>query len=162
MKNGLEPIYDKNSKILILGSLPSEQSIKKQEYYGNPTNQFWKILSAVFEDKILTFNDYNEKKNFLKKHHIALWDVIKCAQRKGSLDVNIKNETYNDLKTFVTKCEIKHIFVNGNKAKTALEKYLKENNISNVKFSYLTSSSSANAKYSLEDKINMWKIISGL
>ena len=106
MKNGLEPIYDENSKILILGSLPSEQSIKKQEYYGNPTNQFWKILSAVFEDKFLTFNDYEEKKNFLKKHHIALWDVIKCAQRKGSLDVNIKNETYNDLKTLVTKCEI--------------------------------------------------------
>ena len=82
--------------------------------------------------------------------------------KEGSLDVNIKNETYNDLKTLVTKCEIKHIFVNGNKAKTALEKYLKENNIPNVKFSYLTSSSSANAKYSLNEKINMWKIISGL
>ena len=158
MKNGLKAIYDENSNILILGSLPSEKSIMNQEYYNNSTNHFWKILSYVFEKKIINFNNYDEKLIFLKKHHIALWDVIKCAEREGSLDKNIKNEIYNDLISFITCNKIKRIFVNGTKAKSAFEKYLKINKI-NMKYEVLTSSSSANSRYSLKEKIKQWEIL---
>ena len=106
MKKGLDAIHDKNSKILILGSLPSEKSIQNQEYYNNPTNHFWRILSNIFEGKNIDFESYESKKKFLSKHNIALWDVIKCAEREGSLDKNIKKEKYNKLYKFITENKI--------------------------------------------------------
>lgn len=158
MVHGLKPIYNKNSKILILGSLPSIKSINSQEYYNNPINHFWKIISYVFENEYINFKDYQEKKSFLYKHHIALWDVIKSANRIGSLDNNIKDEEYNNLYTFIKNNSIQNIFVNGKKAESSFKKYLKINNL-DIKYQVLPSSSSANTKYTLEDKINIWKII---
>lgn len=159
MKKGLDAIHDKNSKILILGSLPSEKSIQNQEYYNNPTNHFWRILSNIFEGKNIDFENYESKKNFLSKHNIALWDVIKCAEREGSLDKNIKKEKYNNLYKFILENKIEYIFVNGNKAKTSLNKYLKENKIRDINFKTLPSSSAANTRYTLKEKIKIWKNI---
>lgn len=158
MKTGLEPIVNKDSKILILGSLPGEISLKNQKYYDNKNNQFWKLLSYVFEDKIIEFDDYEEKIKFLNNHKIALWDVIKCANRKGSLDTNIKNEEYNDLYSLITKYKIINIYVNGRKAESSLKKYLKIKNIE-LNYHYLPSSSSLNAKLSIIDKSKVWKSI---
>lgn len=155
---GLKPIYDNNSKILILGSLPSEKSIKNQEYYNNQTNHFWKIISFVTEKRIINFSNYQDKISFLKKHQIALWDVISTANRVGSLDQNIKNEQYNDLYQFITKHKITKIFVNGNKADKSFKKYLKQNKL-NIEYKVLTSSSAANTKYTLKEKINIWSNI---
>lgn len=158
MKTGLEPIVNKDSKILILGSLPGEISLKNQKYYDNKNNQFWKLLSYVFEDKFIEFDDYEEKIKFLKNHKIALWDVIKCANREGSLDTNIKNEEYNDLYSLITKYKIINIYVNGRKAESSLKKYLKIKNIE-LNYHYLPSSSSLNAKLSIIDKSKVWKSI---
>ena len=78
MKKGLEPIIFDDSEILILGSLPSDMSIQNEKYYDNPRNQFWDIISYVFEES-MEFETYEHKVEFLKKHRVALWDVIKCA-----------------------------------------------------------------------------------
>ena len=158
MKTGLEPIVNKDSKILILGSLPGEISLKNQKYYDNKNNQFWILLSYVFEDKFIEFDDYEEKIKFLNNHKIALWDVIKCANREGSLDSNIKNEEYNDLYSLITKYKIINIYVNGRKAESSLKKYLKIKNIE-LNYHYLPSSSSLNAKLSIIDKSKVWKSI---
>lgn len=130
MKNSFEPIIDNNSKILILGSLPSDKSIEKYEYYGNKTNQFWNIISMCFDGEKINFNNYDEKIAYLHEHHIALWNVYSRANRKGSLDSNIKN----------------------------FEKYLKLNNF-DFDYNYVPSSSSLNASLKFEEKVLIWKKI---
>lgn len=130
IKNSFEPIIDNNSKILILGSLPSDKSIEKYEYYGNKTNQFWNIISMCFDGEKINFNNYDEKIAYLHEHHIALWDVYSRANRKGSLDSNIKN----------------------------FEKYLKLNNF-DFDYNYVPSSSSLNASLKFEEKVLIWKKI---
>lgn len=156
MDKGLKPIIENNSKILILGSLPSKQSIRNQRYYDNKSNQFWKLISSVFENKCIDFQNYDEKISFLKKHNIALWDVLKKAQRYGSLDNNIKNEKYNDLKTLLTNSNINDIYVNGRKAERSLKKYTKDNSL-NIEYKYLPSSSNLNTTYNFETKNIIWK-----
>lgn len=157
LKISFEPIIDKDSKILILGSLPSDKSIEKNEYYGNKTNQFWNIISMCFDGKIIYFNNYEEKNYYLHKHHIALWDIYSKANRKGSLDSNIQNGYFNDiiglLKIYPN---ITKIVTNGRASQKGLEKYLKTNNFS-FPFEYVPSSSSLNASFSLEEKISLWK-----
>ena len=157
LKNSFEPIIDNNSKILILGSLPSDKSIEKNEYYGNKTNQFWNIISVCFIDQKINFNNYDEKISFLLKHHIAPWDIYSKASRKGSLDSNIQNGSFNDIIGLLKLCpNINKIVTNGRASQKGLEKYLKTNNFS-FPFEYVPSSSSLNASFSLEEKINIGK-----
>ena len=157
LKNSFEPIIDKNSKILILGSLPSDKSIERNEYYGNKTNQFWNIISICFDGKKINFNNYDEKISYLYKHHIALWDIYSRASRKGSLDSNIKNGYFNDI-IWLLKLypNISKIITNGRTSQKGLEKYFKINNFS-FPYEYVPSSSSLNASFSLEEKISLWK-----
>ena len=157
LKKSFEPIIDKDSKILILGSLPSDKSIEKNEYYGNKTNQFWNIISICFDGKIIYFNNYEEKNYYLHKHHIALWDIYSRANRKGSLDSNIKNAKFNDIiRLLKLYPNITKIVTNGRASQKGLEKYFKINNFY-FPFEYVPSSSSLNASFSLEEKINIWK-----
>lgn len=115
IKQGLKPILDKNTKILILGSLPSDVSIEKQQYYAKPSNDFWKILSEVLNNNFKV--DYENKLELLKKHNIGLWDVFHQCTRKGSLDSNIKDEVLNDFTNLKTTCpDLKLICLNGKKA----------------------------------------------
>ena len=158
MKEGLKPICEKDSKILILGSLPGEESIKNQRYYDNKFNHFWKLLSFVFEDKYIDFNNYEEKISFLQKHKIALWDVIKCADREGSLDNNIKNEEYNDLDFVFNNSSIDCVYVNGRKAEASLKKYMELKEITII-YKYLPSSSALNTKHTALEKSKLWKKI---
>ena len=157
LKKSLSPIVDKQSKILILGSLISDKSIIANEYYGNKTNQFCKIISLVFNNKEIIFDNYNEKITFLKLNHIALWDVYNLAQREGSLDSNIKNATFNDLKDLINNYpNIQQILVNGKKSQMGFEQYIKKEHIA-LNYKYIPSSSSANTKYSLYEKVQIWK-----
>lgn len=114
IQHPIEPIYDKASKILILGSFPSVKSREEGFFYGHPQNRFWKVLSKVFETEIpLTIQ---EKKAFLHNNHIAVWDVIQSCDIKGSSDSSIKNVIPNDLSQILDYANIKQIFVNGKKA----------------------------------------------
>lgn len=157
IKSSFEPIVDNNSQILILGSLPSDKSIEKYEYYGNKTNQFWNIISTCFDNMKIDFKNYNEKIEYLRKHHIALWDIYACASRKGSMDSNIKNPTFNDIQNLLKHYpNIIKIVTNGRTSQKGFEKYLKLNKF-NFKYSYAPSSSSLNASLNFNDKVLIWK-----
>ena len=115
------PVYDKNSKILILGSLPSVKSRQQQFYYGHPQNRFWKVLSAALGESI--GGSIDEKKRIMLKNHIALWDVIQSCDIIGSSDSSIKNVKENDISVILDAADIKAIFLNGAKAYELFKKY---------------------------------------
>lgn len=120
--HGLAPIIDPTSRILILGSLPGAKSIELQQYYGNPSNHFWRILSAIFGQE--PGGTYPEKIAFLKRNHLALWDVVESAARKTSLDKDIKQENPNDLAGLLANYPaIERILLNGGTAEKLFLKY---------------------------------------
>lgn len=162
-KQGLPPLLCENPEILILGSLPGDESIRLQEYYANPRNRFWSIIAGVFEES--AGFSYSEKKAFLAKHYIALWDTIAEARREGSLDSNIEEERYNDIAGLMKKCpSINTIVLNGGKSAKAFKEYLKANpskadfflNCRILKYAS-SSALSASAGWSLDCIIEQWK-----
>ena len=123
-KQGLAPLMCPEPRILILGSLPSDESIRQQEYYGNPKNLFWKVLAGVYGSPVP--ETYPEKKTFLAKHHIALWDVYASAEREGSLDSNIKEPERNDVLGLIrAHPTIQNVVLNGGKAASAFKRLRK-------------------------------------
>lgn len=152
----LEPFYRKDSKVLILGSMPSVKSREMGFYYANPRNRFWYILGKVYNEKI--DDDINSKIKFLEKHHIALYDVIKSCEINSSSDSSIKNVTPNDLSKILKESDIKVIITTGNKAFQLYKKYLEKT--TNIKAINLPSTSPANNKKGiLEELLNSYKII---
>lgn len=149
----IPPLYSKNSEILILGSFPSVKSRENEFFYAHPQNRFWKVLSAVFNSPLPQNTD--EKKELVLKNKLALFDVIKQCEIKGSGDSTIKNVIPNDLKPIIENSNIKHIFLNGKTAEKYYKKYLAPN--IDIKFTTLPSTSPANAAYSLDRLIEEWK-----
>ena len=153
--HSIPPVYDENSRVLILGSFPSVSSRESAFFYGHPQNRFWRVLSAVFEDGEPTSND--EKRDFLARHRIALWDVIASCRIKGSSDSSISSVTPNDISLILKGSRIEKIFVNGKTAQKYYNKYIKDK--VNVEAVCLPSTSPANAAWSLDGLIEAWKII---
>lgn len=157
-KSGLVAVVGKYPKILILGSLPGDESIRRQEYYAQSRNRFWKIISGLLRYDLLPDN-YEKRIKILKEHGIALWDVLASAIRKGSSDSNIIEEIPNDLRSFLKdNPTIEVIAFNGKKAAECFEKFfpgLIENNPDKIKI--LQSSSGANCRLSLPKIIADWK-----
>lgn len=149
------PLYDKNSKVLILGSFPSVKSREQMFFYGHPQNRFWKVIAGVFESDIPTVIE--EKKKLLISHKTALWDVIASCEITGSSDSSIKNVVVNDFSEIFKTADIKRIFVNGKTAEKYYNKYLKEK--IGRECTVLPSTSPANAAWSLERLIAAWNII---
>lgn len=150
------PYADKNSKILILGTMPGPMALEKQEYYGFIGNHFWKIILKLFgiEGEL----SYPEKVRLLQNNRIALWDVFKACQREGALDSAIRCAELNDIPGLLKKYpNIKAVFTN---SKVAEKVYRREflPRI-NSPFANLPSPSPANASISLEGKIKAWSII---
>lgn len=161
-KESLKPIIDRNSKILILGSMAGDKSLENGEYYSNESNHFWNIICNVFDFKE-ELKTYNDKIHFLKKYHIALWDIYEQVERNGSRDINIKNAKFNDLKTLLSEYDnIKLILLNGKETEKAFISYIENDNIESfikekgIKYQYVSSSSGANA-IKIELKIEEWK-----
>lgn len=151
------PIADENSKILILGSMPGVQSLLEQQYYAHPKNQFWPIIFALFEEPIE--HEYEKRVRFVLKKGIAIWDVVATCQRKGSLDSNIKNETFNDFKNFyLAYPNIRFIAFNGVKAFELYKKGVGWLDAGPKEYRQLPSTSPANT-IKLEEKLDKWKII---
>lgn len=147
------PLYNKESKILILGSFPSVKSREAQFFYGHPQNRFWKVMAAVLQEEVpITIE---EKKKMLLSHGIALWDVIESCTIQGSSDSSIKNVVVNDFSEILQQSLVTRIFVNGGKAFELYEKYAREKTgIPAVK---LPSTSPANAAWKLERLEVAWK-----
>lgn len=149
------PVYDKNSKLLILGSFPSVKSREISFYYGHPRNRFWTLLSALLKQPIPV--SIEEKKNFLLSYHIALWDVIQSCEIKGSSDSSIKNVVPNNILSLIEQTSVTHIYANGSKAYSLYEKYCKPNIF--LPITKLPSTSPANAAFPLERLIKEWSIL---
>ncbi len=150
----LKPIYNQNSKILILGSFPSVISRDNNFYYANKSNRFWLIFENLFNVELNTNYD---KEKFLLNNNIALWDVIESCEINNSSDSSIKNVKVNNIQNIINKSNIKYIFVTGKTALKYYNKYLL--NDSDITPIYLPSPSSANARYSLNKLIYEYKII---
>ncbi len=150
------PLYDKDSKILILGSFPSVRSREINFFYGHPQNRFWKVVSAVYGEDVPQTID--EKRAFLLRNHIALWDVIRSCDITGSADTSISNVTVNDLGVILDTADIMGIYING---KTAYKYYLKYTlPVIGRDAVCLPSTSPANAAWSVDRLISEWKQIS--
>jgi len=152
------PLYNKDSKILILGSFPSVKSREQMFFYGHPQNRFWKVISSVLgcsEPETI-----EEKKKLLLEHGIALWDVIASCEIMGSSDSSIKNVKVNDISEILKEADIRQIFVNG---KTA-EKYFKKYTKAQIKREAvcLPSTSPANAAWSVNRLIEKWEVIKNI
>ena len=153
--HNIQPVFDKNSEILILGSFPSVKSRETKFFYGHKQNRFWKIVAEIFDCTVP--QTVNEKKRFLIDNHIALWDVIAQCEITGSSDLSIKNAEANNLDIILNSANIKKIFVNGKTAEKYYNKYLFEK--TGINAVCLPSTSPANASYSFEKLKKEWSKI---
>ncbi len=149
------PLYDENSKVLILGSFPSVKSREQNFFYGHPQNRFWKVVSATMDTE--TPKTIKEKKAFLLSSNIAMWDVIASCDITGSSDSSIKNVVANDLTEILQNADIKQIFVNGKTAEKYYNKYIRDSIGRNAVC--LPSTSPANAGWSVEKLVKAWAVI---
>lgn len=151
----IPPVFDKNSRILILGSFPSVKSRETGFFYGHPQNRFWKVVSALFGEK--TPCTVDEKKDLLIKNGVAVWDVLHSCEIRGSSDASIKNAVPNDLSVILGAADIKAIFTNGG---TAYKYYVRYALPSTGRPAVpLPSTSPANASWSAEKLLTEWKKI---
>lgn len=151
----LEPVYDTHSKVLILGSMPSPKSREVGFYYGHPQNRFWKVLSEVLREP---FPDMiPEKKELLRKHHIALWDVLYSCTISGADDSSIKNPIPNDFSFILPQTEISAIFATGAKAAALYEKYCYPH--TGIHCIKLPSTSPANCRTKFPELVKAYRII---
>ena len=154
-----KPIFDKNSKILILGSFPSVVSRKFGFYYANPQNRFWRVLAGILNAPLPEGTD--EKINFLLAHRIAIYDAAISCEIKGSSDAKMTAISPANLEPIFKTANITQIYANGGKAHEICEKYLKTQilNATGREPIKLPSTSPANANFSLERLVQEWMIV---
>ena len=151
----ISPVYDSNSRILILGSFPSVKSREAKFFYGHPQNRFWKLLGELFNEG--AGDSAKEKTECLLRHNVALWDVIASCEIEGSSDSSITNVTPNDVSIILEEANIRAIFTNGKTADKLYKKYLEKK--TGIKAICLPSTSPANAAWTLERLKEEWKKI---
>ncbi len=148
---GFPPIGDRRSRVLILGSMPSPESLKKGEYYGHAQNAFWRIMARLFDSRPA---DYQEKKELLLRNGIALWDVLASCHRDGSGDGEICKPKANDIAgLFAESSGIKKVLLNGGFAARHWEKHC-----AGIKIPYvrMPSTSPAHARMTFNQKYTIW------
>lgn len=153
IEHNFEPVFDAQSEILILGSLPSVKSRENHFYYGHPQNRFWKLVAALCQEDIP--QTIEEKKNLLFHHKIALWDVIAKCDIIGSSDSSIKNVIPNDMKQILDHAPIRQIYANGGKAYELYMRYCYPDCQRDI--IKLPSTSPANAAFSMERLLEAWE-----
>lgn len=151
----LKPIFDENSTVLILGTMPSPKSRANNFYYSNPQNRFWRLLSTILGEKLPENNQ--ERTALLLKHRIALWDVLASCEIKGADDSSIKNPVPNDLSIILKNCEIKAIFTTGAKAFSLYKRFCEPK--TNIPAIPLPSTSPANCRMSVEQLVTTYSEI---
>ncbi len=155
VRHEFDPVYDENSRILILGSFPSVKSREQQFYYGHPQNRFWKVTAAVAGAPVP--QNIGEKRQMLLKYGIALWDVIAECEIIGSSDSSIRNVKPTRLELILEHAEIQQIYANGNTAKKLYERFQRAG--CGREIVGLPSTSPANAAFSLERLLESWRVI---
>ncbi len=161
-----DPIENETATVLILGSMPGTESLRKQEYYANSRNRFWSIMGELLGAGPEL--DYADRVRTLKDSGIAVWDVLKFCEREGSLDSAIQDDTIeaNDFRTFFkTHPHITHVFFNGMKAQTSYKRHVMPkltDQHRNLTYTLLPSTSPAHAAMSVREKVQRWRSITGL
>ena len=153
IEHPIAPVYNKDSKILILGSFPSVKSREQGFFYGHPQNRFWKVVATVYD--CAAPSTVEEKRAFLLEQGIAVWDVIQSCEIVGSSDSSIKDVVVNDLRVILDVADIRQIFVNGKKAEELYKKYIAPQIGRDA--ICLPSTSPANAAWSVERLVAEWK-----
>ena len=143
------PLYDADSRVLILGSFPSRISRRNNFYYGNPQNRFWKLMEQLYDETI------SDRTAFCHRHHIALWDVIESCTIMGSSDSSIRDVVVNDIPGLIKETGITAVFTTGRKAFDLYRKYI----TSDVPMYPLPSTSGANAAMKMNDLLEHYRII---
>ena len=155
LNHTIDPVYDSNSKILILGSFPSVKSREQQFFYGHKQNRFWRVMARVLGCAVP--ESIEQKRDMLLVHHVAVWDVIESCEITGSSDASIRDVRPNDLSRILSQADIQEIYTNGSEAYELYQKHIFP---MNGRRAYpLPSTSPANAGYSLERLVEAWSVI---
>lgn len=153
------PVAASDSRLLILGSMPGVRSLQLQQYYGHPQNRFWPLLAALLGYQEVPAV-YADRKRMLIDNRIALWDVLGCCEREGSLDSDITGERPNDLAGFLQRHpQIHTICCNGGKAAASFKKYTRQLDLQGITVHCLPSTSPANARWRLPLLLEAWQVI---
>lgn len=151
----IPPVFNKDSRVLILGSFPSVKSREYGFFYGHPQNRFWKVAARVFNEEVP--HTISEKKDFLIRNYIALWDVIGSCEITGSSDSSIKNITVNDISLILKTADIQAVYLNGGKAYQLYKKYIFP--VTGREGICLPSTSPANAAWNIDKLTEAWSEI---
>ncbi len=155
LQHPFPPLYDADSRVLILGSFPSVKSREAMFFYGHPQNRFWRVLAALLGCAVP--QTVEEKAAMLHAHHIALWDVIASCEITGSSDSSIKNARPNDLRPILQGSSIAAVFCNGQTAYRLYCRYLAP--VCGLPAVCLPSTSPANASFSLARLCEQWRAV---
>lgn len=145
-------LYDRNSRVLLLGSIPSPKSREQGFYYGHPQNRFWKVLAAVLGEAVP--ETIPQKKAMLKKHHIALWDVLESCTIVGASDTSIEDVVPNKISELVQATHVERIFCTGATAHKLFQKYCAQD--AGMDAEKLPSTSPANCAVSFEKLVEAY------
>ena len=151
----IPPLYHSESRVLLLGSIPSPKSREVGFFYGHPQNRFWRVLAAVLGEELPA--TIAEKRAMCLKHHIALWDTIARCDIAGASDTSIKNAVPNDIGRLLRETKIERIFATGGKSAVLYRKLVGPR--THVPITQLPSTSPANAAWSLERLIEAYRVI---
>lgn len=149
------PLFNEDSRVLILGSFPSVKSREQNFFYGHPQNRFWKVVAAVLRRPVP--ETIEEKKELILTGRLALWDSIASCEITGSSDASIRNAKANDISIILENSKIERIYCNGRKSHELYRKYIEAQ--TGREAICLPSTSPANAQWSLEKLINAWSVI---
>ena len=149
------PVFDSESRILVLGTMPSPKSRELGFYYSHPRNRFWPVLAEIFGEEIPKTPE--EKQDFCLRNKIALWDVLKECEIEGASDSSIKNAVPNDLSIILNSADIKAVFATGTTAAKLYKKFIEPE--TKIPAIALPSTSPANAKVKFEELVEEYKII---
>lgn len=157
LKESFDPIIPPDCNILILGTLPGDESIRQSQYYAHPRNRFWQMIATITQSPFP--KDYEERVAMLNRNGIALWDVAHRAERKGSLDSEIKSEEPNDIPALIASHEnsLRRIIFNGKGAEKLYSRYFSR--YPHIEYMSMPSTSPANASFSLEQLCEQWRAI---
>ncbi len=149
------PLYDRESRILILGSLPSVKSREQMFFYGHPQNRFWPLMAALYDEPVP--GGIGEKTAFVLRHHIALWDAIYSCDITGSSDSSIRNVTPTDLRPILAESRIERVFCNGRTSWNCYHRHQEKE--LGMEAALLPSTSPANAAWTMDKLKSAWKVI---
>ena len=159
----IPPVWNSESSILILGTMPSPNSRQAGFYYMHPQNRLWNVIAEVFEDRLAFANNtsIDERRDFLLRHNLAMWDVLASCQIEGAADSSIKNAVPNDFTQIFENSNIHHVFCTGKTAFALWKKYCAElyERRYNLTVECLPSTSPANAQWSKERLVEAYKVI---